>query len=229
MLADKSEAFAGIRDGVPIIVGYVPAGVTFGILAAEAGIRIGDTLGFSGLVFAGASQYMALDLLAAGSSIIQIVVATFLLNFRHFLMSAAVAPKLHEPRIAVRALIAYGVTDETFAISSTRVSVTPAYLAGLQTTAWLSWLTGTIAGYFAGTLLPPELGTAMGVALYALFAALLSPILQKSFRMIIPAGLAAGLHVVLVRTLSMAPGWAFVISIILAGVLGSIIIRDERS
>ena len=72
----------GVKAALPVIIGYLPAGITFGILARDAGIYLADVIGFSGIVFAGASQYMAVNLLSSGATYVEIVIATFLLNFR---------------------------------------------------------------------------------------------------------------------------------------------------
>jgi len=217
------KALNGIRDGLPIVVGYLPAGMTFGILARESGLIVTDTVGFSAIVFAGASQYMAINLIATGAATLQIIAATFLLNFRHFLMSATLSRRLEEPRVWSRRLLAFGVTDETFAIASVRSTFPAPYLAALNVVAWLSWQTGTITGYLAGSFLPSAVGTAMGVALYALFAALLVPILRTNLIRIVPAVTAALMHIALRELTPIALGWTFVLAVVAAAAVGSVL------
>ena len=222
-----SGVSAGLRSGFSIAIGYVPAGITFGILAKNSGIPVADTLGFSGLVFAGASQYMAINLIVSGATTLQIVVATFLLNFRHFLMSATLSPRLSDHRPGVRAIIAFGITDETFAVASVAGSLSASYLATLNLTAWVSWFVGTILGFFAGSLLPPSIETAMGVALYALFAALIVPILKTSPIYVVTACAAAIIHASLLSFSPLSHGWSFVIAIAAAS-LGVAVISSFR-
>lgn len=212
-----------LRDATPVIVGYLPAGMTFGILASDYGMSLIDALGFSGLVFAGASQYMAINLLASGSASLQIILATFLLNFRHFLMSASLSPKLEENRAWVRMIVAYGVTDETFAVSSTHDRFGSRYLGTVNLLAWSSWFTGTTIGVLAGAFLPTSVESAMGVALYALFAALLAPMIRTTVRFLIPALAAGGIHLVLGYIDAISDGWAFIIAVSSAAALGSLL------
>jgi 4-azaleucine resistance transporter AzlC len=209
-----------LRDALPVVVGYLPAGMTFGLLAREAGMTGLDTLGFSGIVFAGASQYMAIDLVASGTGVLQIIFATLLLNFRHFLMSASLARKLDERRLLVRMLVSFGVTDETFAVASSRDRFDSRYLATVNFTAWSGWLSGTAAGFAAGALLPQALGSAMGVALYALFAALLVPMVRSRIALLLPAIAAALLHL-LFRLAAISSGWAFILAVTGAALIGS--------
>lgn len=218
-----------LRDALPIMVGYVPAGMTFGIIAHDAAVGLGDTMGFSLLVFAGASQYMAINLISAGSTVVQIIVATFLLNFRHFLMSASLSQKLSESRTGIRMLLAFGVTDETFAVAASRNRFDAKYLGILEFAAWFSWCAGTGIGFLAGSLLPQSVEQAMGVALYALFAALLTPMVNTRVALLIPAIVAAGLHLLLSMLTSMTAGWAFVVSVTVAAAIGSMVVPEDRA
>jgi 4-azaleucine resistance transporter AzlC len=227
----------GVRAAVPVMVGYLPAGMTFGILAQGLPIHIADLIGFSGVVFAGASQYMAINLLKTGAAYLEIIVATFLLNFRHFLMSTSLSQRLGEPigsqrdnrrgprNRAWRAVIAYGITDETFSVASTETrKLTPKYIAGLGLFSWLSWNVGSLIGFLGGSYLPERLGSAMGVALYALFAALLLPQVKKKMVTAAFAGIAAVLHYLLNLLPILGKGWAFIISMVVAAAIGALVL-----
>ena len=213
---------SGVKAALPVIVGYLPAGITFGILARDADIFLADVIGFSGIVFAGASQYMAINLLQTGGAYLEIIIATFLLNFRHFLMSASISQKVKEHRKMVLAALAYGVTDETFAVASTESrKITAPYLAGLELSSWLAWNIGSLAGFFAGSHIPARIESAMGVALYALFAGLLMPQIRAR-KNLFPIALCAGLlHWILSNIQAISRGWAFVIAVIGAGLVGA--------
>ena len=87
--AAGSDLLRGVRAGVPVAVGYVPMAVAFGVLAAQTGLSFSQAAAMSVFVYAGASQFAALGLLSAGASALSIVLATLVLNFRHFLMSMA--------------------------------------------------------------------------------------------------------------------------------------------
>jgi 4-azaleucine resistance transporter AzlC len=224
--AKKLSFWDGFRAAVPVMVGYLPAGMTFGILARGVPVHIADVIGFSGIVFAGASQYMAINLLSTGAAYIEIIIATFLLNFRHFLMSASISLRLEEKRIGILSGVAYGVTDETFSVAATESRpLTASYLAGLGLFSWLSWNVGSVVGYLAGNYLPDRLEAAMGVALYALFAALLLPQIKTSLVMGIFAATAAALNYVLSLASFVSKGWSFVLAIILSALVGATVLH----
>lgn len=91
-MAEHSSFLRGVGRAMPIVLGYVPIGLAFGVLAHEAGLTTGAVLGMSIIVFAGSSQFMAAAMLGAGAAFLPITIATFFINFRHFLMSAALSP-----------------------------------------------------------------------------------------------------------------------------------------
>lgn len=93
----KAEFLGGARAGVPVVLGFIPVGIAFGIMARQAGFEIWQTCGFSVFVYAGASQMMTVGMYAQGASIIAMVLATFLLNFRHLIMSTCVFGALKNP------------------------------------------------------------------------------------------------------------------------------------
>ena len=212
----------GVRSAVPIIIGFLPAGMTFGILAAETQLNLLDVMGFSGIVFAGASQYMALTLLQAGIPVYQIILATFLLNFRHFLMSSSLASRTQTSRALFRFPLAFGITDETFAIASAQKgTISAPYLFGLNTTAWITWQAGSVSGYIAGGYLPDRLEAAMGVALYALFAALLIPRIRIKPVLGFAVAGSGVLHMLLRQLPGLNRGWAFVVAIVVTAGIAS--------
>ena len=226
----NSLAFVdGIRAAIPVMVGYLPAGVTFGILARGVPVHILDVVGFSGIVFAGASQYMAINLLKTGAAYIEIIIATFLLNFRHFLMSASISQRLPEKRGGRLAAIAYGITDETFSVASAEIrNLNAAYLAGLGLFSWVAWNAGSLIGFLAGSYLPDRIEAAMGVALYALFAALLVPQVKKSVLLAAFAVVAGSAHYLLALTSILSEGWTFVLSIVVSALAGALILTVKE-
>src|SRR5665647_604877 len=129
----RSAVLTGVTEGLPIFIGYFPVAVAFGLLAKSAALSFGEAGLFSALVFAGASQFIAVNLLASGVGVGSIIVTTFLINSRHLLLSTAVAARLHGTR-RLFPMAAFGVTDETFAIATTRPeSYGTPYLLGLNT------------------------------------------------------------------------------------------------
>ncbi|PTQ55205.1 MAG: branched-chain amino acid transporter [Candidatus Carbobacillus altaicus] len=127
-------------------------------------------------VFAGASQFIAVSMAALGSSWGSIVLLVFMLNLRHLLMSMHIASRFVDHRRWIRALVAFGVTDETYAMLMMRSrDLSPPMVLSLQFTAYISWVAGTWVGYTLGDALPERLQSGLGIALYAMFIALLVP------------------------------------------------------
>lgn len=211
----------GWRHGWPLALAYAPVAITFGALAAAGGWPASATLGLSVLVYAGASQFLALQMTAAAASPGSIIVATFFLNLRHFLMSAGLAPRWEPglPRWAAAAL-SFGITDESFSVAVTRggTPLRAAYAAALFATAYGGWVAGTVAGYALGAVLPPSVSTAFTVGLYALFIALLWPMVRASRPALVVAAAAAASNALLAPRLG--PGWGIVASMALAATLG---------
>lgn len=228
---------AGLAAAVPVAAGYVPVAITFGILVVNAGLHFLDAVLASAIVFAGATQIMAIGMYGsmtaggsaiAGAAAVQIVVAGWLLNLRHLLMSSVIAHTLaarssRSPGLFVRSLVAFGVTDEVFGIASLRTArgeeLKPAFLLGLELGAYTAWVGGTATGATMGEILPPGLRAAMGLALYALFAALLAGQFRarppgSAYPLIAAAAVAAAINVVLRSFFGIAPGLSFPVAMV---------------
>ena len=164
-----------LADAVPIVIGYIPMGAAYAILARQAGMGFFPTVLMSLIVFAGASQFIAVGLLAGGATAFEIVATTFFVNLRHVLMSASLSPHYREAPRGLIPFVAWGVTDETFAISIGRYISGEAdhrYGLALHYTAYASWVSGTVAGALAGALIPPALQSSLEFSLYAMFVGL---------------------------------------------------------
>lgn len=218
----------GARSGFPILIGYFPIAMAFGMLAKATGVSLVESILFSAIVFAGASQFMALNLLALGTGAWEIVLTTFLVNFRHFLMSASLSAKLEKSSRPWLPLIAFGVTDETFSVAALREgSLSPGFMAGLELVAYGSWVTGTLAGHLLGSALPPALQAAMGVALYGMFIALVAPQAKKSRRIAFLVALSGGINAFLETFTPLPSGWSIVVAILLSSAAGLTFMEKE--
>lgn len=227
----REEVRQGIRLGLPVLIGYFSASVPFGLLAKAGGIPLLEAFLFSALVFAGASQFMAINLLQAGVAAGEIILATFLVNCRHLVMSTVLAARLREkgPGKPLTFLTAFGVTDETFALAATRKEgLTPHFLLSLEVTAYSGWLAGTVTGFLLGAALPAKARASMGIALYAMFAAILTPDLKKSRSALFLAAGAGIFHTVLGRLQLFSPGWNLILAIVLTAAAGSYFSGEKR-
>ncbi|MDF1536681.1 MAG: AzlC family ABC transporter permease [bacterium] len=212
-----------LSDAIPIVVGYIPMGAAYGILARQAGMEFLPAVFMSLVVFAGASQFIAVGLLAAGATAFEVVGTTLFVNLRHVLMSASLSPHYQDAPRGVIPFVAWGVTDETFAISIGR------YIAGeadhrygltLHYTAYASWVSGTVAGALAGTLIPPALQSSLEFSLYAMFVGLV--ILQITDRLhLAVAALSAALCTLLTGV--MKGTWPVIAAAILGATVGLVL------
>lgn len=211
----------GLIDALPLVIVFFPVAMTFGVLTKSNDISMLNSFLFSAIVFAGASQFIAINILAAGAGAWEIVLTTLLVNFRHFLMSASLATKVTSEMKSWRPLIAFGVTDEAFSIMSfKKMELNKSYILTLEYTAYLSWVSGTIAGYIVGGVLPELVKVSMGIALYAMFVAILVPEMKKSKNVVMLVFTSGLINTLLVKILCMPQGWSIVLSIIIASGLG---------
>ena len=217
----------GIKNALPVFTGYFPIAVTFGLLAASVNMSLFHTSSFSILVFAGASQFVALNMIKAGIGAGEIVLTVFLLNFRHFLMSASISSRTRFRKYLIPA-IAFGVTDETFAVSSMQKGeLSESYMLGLNFTSYAGWVLGTVTGFMAGDFLPSILQESISICLYAMFVAILMPEVKQSLKAGVVAFLAGLLNTAFTYSGIISAGWSIIFSIIAASIAGMIIFRNR--
>lgn len=171
----------GIRDGIPICLGYLSVSFAFGIFAVGSGLSILEALLISMTNVTSAGQLAAVPIFAGGGTLIELAVSMFVINMRYALMSVSLSQKLGKSvRFADRFLIAFVNTDEVFAVASAKPgSVGRRYFFGLILTPWLGWATGTLLGAVAGNILPAIVISALGVAIYGMFIAIVIPPARK--------------------------------------------------
>ncbi len=224
---DSNHFLSGIKSATGIAIGYLPIGMTYGILARTGGLSLFETVAMSLIVYAGASQFVALNLIAMGVNPVQIVFTVFMVNLRHFLMSTSLSEKIGKNKPYLEAVYSFGVTDETFAVSSLEEGeISPSFMFGLTSLAYLSWATSSGAGYLLGRGLPSVLKQGMSIALYALFIGLLVPSARKNKTVLLIAGLSGGLNSGL--RLILSTGWSLVVASLTAALFGSLFFARNR-
>ena len=210
----------GIQSGISIAIGYMPIALTFGLIAKTTGLALSETVMMSLLVFAGAAQYISLSLLMQGIGIFEIVLTTFIVNIRHFLMSASLNEKAEEDSIAARMGYSFGITDETFSVAATRDGkVNAGYMFGLILVSYSSWVINSGLGFLIGAGLPQTLQESMSVALYAMFVGLLVPSMKNNVKVVFLAVLAASFNSIFTLAELMSTGWAIVSATLLSAVI----------
>lgn len=171
----------GIRDGIPIAVGYFSVSFTFGMMAVQSGISPFHAVLISLLNLTSAGQFAGLTVIVSNASLMEMALTQLVVNIRYALMSVSLSQKLDDSvKMRSRLLIAYGNTDEIFAVASSKPGTVGAkYLYGLILLPVLGWVGGTLAGAVASTLLPGTVISALGVALYGMFIAIVVPLAKE--------------------------------------------------
>jgi 4-azaleucine resistance transporter AzlC len=183
LMMNNDQFRGGMKAALPIVLGYLPVGVAFGLLARNAGLTPSEVGLMSLLVYAGASQFLAIEMIFKGMTWLPIVVATFFINLRHFLMSSNLSLYFRNTRFPLLGFLSAQLTDESFGVAISnlpKVKNNPPYLFGLQMTSHFAWVIGSIGGALFGPFIKiSEYG--LPFALPSLFICLL--VFQlKSFR-----------------------------------------------
>ncbi|MBO5093161.1 MAG: AzlC family ABC transporter permease [Lachnospiraceae bacterium] len=172
----------GMKDGVPIALGYFAVAFALGIAAKKAGMSAAQAGAMSALMLASAGQYAAITVIASGGGYIQMAVTTLIVNLRYLLMSCALSQKVAPGmKMRHRFLMSYPVTDEIFGIAmSVEGRLNPFYNYGAAAVAAPGWTAGAFLGAAAGAILPQRVENALSVALYGMFLAIIIPASRKN-------------------------------------------------
>lgn len=171
----------GLKDGLPICIGYFPVSFAFGIFAVENGLTILQAFLISVTNLTSAGQLAAVPIIAGGGTLIELAVSQLVINSRYSLMSVSLGQKLSSKvKLFERMAIAFGNTDEIFAVSvSNNGELGSKYMYGVIALPVLGWTSGTLLGAIAGNVLPPIISAALGVAIYGMFIAIVVPVAKK--------------------------------------------------
>lgn len=181
-MREQNNFIKGITDGLPICFGYLSVSFAFGIFAIGNGFNIFETVLISMTNLTSAGQLAGVPIIAAGGSLIELAVSQIIINLRYSLMSISLSQNLGDSvRFWDRLWIAFVNTDEIFAVaSSNKNGVGKRYMAGLALTPYVGWTGGTLLGAVAGDILPVSVTAALGIAIYAMFVAIVVPETKKS-------------------------------------------------
>ena len=228
----KSEFIRGMVAAIPISVGYMPIAIAFGVIAVQSGIPPFSSASMSLMVYAGASQFMGVNMIMTGAGFAEIVLAVFVLNLRHFVMSMSVMHDLKHIKKEWKPILAFGITDETFAVLSMKEReqgnvMNPGFVAGLMATAYASWVAGTIVGGIFADYIPSSISSSMAIGLYAMFVGLLIPAVKGSWK----AGIIVAASIILCTVLGnfLERGWAIVLATVIAASAGIFLLKEDQT
>ncbi len=218
----------GVRKALPIVLGYLPVAFAFGVMAGQAGMNALEAglMGF--MVFAGSGQLIATGMLLAGAGAVSIIVTTFVVNLRHLLMSAAMAPYLRRWGKKLQAVFAWQMTDETFAMNIARFAdegVERDEAFGIHITAHSAWISGGVLGALFGDIIGDIRPYGLDYALAGMFIALLVPHLKIRSRL---APIIISVIITLALALTPAARWNVIIATVTASTIGVFLLQREN-
>ena len=213
----------GVTKALPIVIGYIPIGFAYGVLAQQAGLSTMNTLLMSIIVYAGSSQLIAVGLFAAAVPGLTIILTTFVVNLRHMLFSAALSPYLKGWKVPELAIFSFELTDESFALHSAAFAdgVPPKLeLITINMSAQVAWVLGSALGALAGQLVGDVKPFALDYTLPAMFIALL--VMQVKSKSEIAVALAAGLLCVGLVLMGMDQ-WSVILATVIGALMGVVL------
>lgn len=222
----KKEFVKGRRHGIPIMLGYLSVSFGFGVLCIQQNLSILAAVGISVTNLTSAGQVAGVGVIAAGGSLIEMILCQLVINLRYSLMSLSLSQKLDPSfNLMHRLFVGYGITDEIFAVASSQTEpLKPSYMYGLILTPFLGWSTGTLLGAIAGDIMPASVTAALALMLYGMFIAIIIPPAKKNHKVLVVILIAAALSVIMHYLLPMiSGGFAIIIAAVISSVIGALI------
>ena len=231
----------GIKDGLPIGLGYLSVSFAFGVQASLLGLPVYLSVLISMTNLTSAGQLAGVVIIAALGTVAEMLLTEFVINSRYFLMSVSLSQKLDSSfTVGKRLFFSAFITDEIFAVAiSQKGALNTRYFFGLTVLPYIGWSAGTLLGAVAGNVLPIEIQSALGIALYAMFIAIIIPPAVKSFNVlftiVLSAGISCALYYIPFFKNNVSQGVAIVICAIFAAVVAALLFpideeggEDER-
>lgn len=225
---------AGLKDGIPIFLGYLAVSFAFGIFCITKGLTplVAIITSLTNLTSAG--QFAGVKLMIVTAPYIELFLTVLLINLRYSLMSIALTQKLdNNVKVYEKLVFGFGITDEVFAVSVQKEKITARYMYGLILLPIIGWTLGTALGCISSDILPSRVLDALGISLYAMFIAIIIPDSRKKLSVFLVVLLAAGLGVLFYYTpylKEISIGFQIIISTIAASVFGALVfpIKDNE-
>lgn len=225
---------AGLKDGIPIFLGYLAVSFAFGIFCITKGLTplVAIITSLTNLTSAG--QFAGVKLMIVTAPYIELFLTVLLINLRYSLMSIALTQKLdNNVKVYEKLVFGFGITDEVFAVSVQKEKITARYMYGLILLPIIGWTLGTALGCISSDILPSRVLDALGISLYAMFIAIIIPDSRKKLSVFLVVLLAAGLGVLFYYTpylKEISIGFQIIISTIVASVFGALVfpIKDNE-
>ena len=224
----------GLKDGIPICLGYLAVSFAFGIFCITEGLTplVAIITSLTNLTSAG--QFAGVKLMVVVAPYIELFLTILLINLRYSLMSIAITQKLDDQtKVYQKLVFGFGVTDEVFAVSIQKDKITARYMFGLIILPIVGWTLGTALGCISSDILPKRVLDALGISLYAMFIAIIIPEARKKLSVFLVVLLAAGLGILFYYTpylKEISIGFQIIISTVVASIFGALVfpVKDEE-
>ena len=224
----------GVINGIPVGLGYLSVSFSFGIMAVSYGLSVWQATLISMLTVTSAGQLAGIGIMIHPGQYFQMLLSQITINLRYSFMSVSVAQKTEDKFNGIyRWLCGFMMTDEIFALSIAEDTVTVSYFAGLCVTPYIGWSLGTFLGALMGNILPERIMSALGLAIYAMFVAIVVPDMKKDnaivFTVIVSIALSCMFKYVPLLN-SISSGITISVTAIIAAILASVIfpIKEEE-
>lgn len=225
---NRSEFIGGIKDCIPTLFGYLSIGFACGVVSKSCGMTILETVAMSTFIYAGSSQFIAASMILSSASIMQTVLTVFLVNLRHLLMSAAIAPYFKNNSLKKNFTVGVLMTDETFALASSHGNgndnINYKWMMGVDITAYLNWIAATFVGACFSSLIYDYKKFGLDFALPAMFIGLLISSLKENSEVKKSAVIVISSAIVLIVSIQFfSVNTGIVISAVIGAAIGGLI------
>lgn len=225
---NSNDYVRGLKDGIPIGIGYIPLTIACGIAASKAGLNFFISQLLAVMIYSGSGQATAIKLFESGeTSILMYALTLFVMNCRYMLFSISLSQRLHpSTSMFQKIIVGFFNTDEVFAVAVREKGyITPKYFFGVATIPYICFAIGNVLGFCANDLLPHSVSSAFGIMLFAMFIALIVPAAKESKPVLNVVLIAFVLSVILecipVITKHLTSGWIIIICAIITSLIGA--------
>lgn len=223
----KQSFFRGLNASVPLALGFIPIGCSFAVMSMQAGLTAAETIFMSFFVMSGASQIMAVGMIAQGAAFPAIVLASAFMTMRHLVLSSSVMRRLGKLTLVQKICGAYALCDESFAVFSLSDQADFPFLMGTNTLFCSTWIGSTALGCVLNNFMPPIVADSCAIAFYAAFLAMLVPVVRKSIPILLLVLLTGGVNALL--QLFLPSSWAVIFSMVGCAALGTFFVpMDDK-
>lgn len=216
----------GIKAGLPIGLGYLSVSFSFGVIAMSYGFSWWQALFISITNLTSAGQFAGLGIMAASGSFLEMMLVQFTINLRYSFMSLSLSQKVDQRFKGIyRWIFSFFVTDEIFAVGMLEKEISKSFFAGLVSMPFIGWSLGTLLGALFGSVMPKSIVSALGIALYAMFIAIVVPAMKEQRSIVVVVGIAIGLRMAfyyLPVLKQISGGFSMILCAVLAALFGAV-------